>query len=177
MRTGKLSISRGQQFGEAKSSTPRLALVPREEPSAVPAPVGVDKRQAPPARKPAAPVPEVSPLVPASPEYHFVHDRLTAIERLTRLRDQGALSAREYAAEKAIILALPADELVLHAAVPDQEQVAPRPLPVQGPSLFGRLFDWKILPFALAAGLGLSYATQPVETVRFFEEALRLFGA
>ena len=36
---------------------------------------------------------------------------------------------------------------------------------------------WKFLPVGLAAGLALSAAAQPNETIRFFDEALRLFGA
>jgi hypothetical protein len=39
------------------------------------------------------------------------------------------------------------------------------------------LLDWRLVSFALAAGLGLSYAMQPRETLRFFDEALRLLGA
>ena len=175
MRTGKLNISRGHQFGEAASSTPRLALVPREEPAG-PAPVKVAQRDAPPVPAPAAPVAEILPPAPASPEYLFVHDRLTAIERLTRLRDQGALTEAEYAAEKAIVLGLPADELVLHAPAPADLPAAP-PRLARGPSLLARLLDWRFVPFAMAAGLGLSYAAQPRETLRFFDEMLRLFGA
>ena len=162
---------------------PRLSLVPRDEPFD-PAPVQVAQRSAPPAPAPAAPVFEApAPIFEAaatvlvSPEYHFVHDRVTAIERLTRLRERGALSDEEYASEKAIVLALPADELVLHAPSPDEPLFAQPARRVQGPSLLGRLLDWRIVSFALAAGLGLSYATQPQETLRFFDEALRLFGA
>jgi hypothetical protein len=177
VRTGKLIISRGHQFGEATIPTPRLSLVPREEPASDPAPVSVVQRSAPPALEPAAPVFETVAFVPASPEYHFVHDRLTAIERLTLLRDRGALTDDEYAAEKAIVLGLPADELVLHAPAPAELPVAQQRERPNGPSLLAHLFDWKLVPLALAAGLGLSYATQPQETLRFFDEALRLFGA
>jgi hypothetical protein len=45
------------------------------------------------------------------------------------------------------------------------------------PSLLGRLFDWRLLPLGLVAGLGFSFATQKQETIRFFDEALRLLGA
>lgn len=176
MRTGKLNISRGHQLGEATISTPRLSLVPCEEPAG-PAPVSVAEREAPPVPAPAAPVPQTMAPAPSSPDYLVVHDRLTAIERLTRLRDQGALTVEEYAAEKAIVLGLPADELVLHAPAPADWPAAPPPRPARGPSLLARLFDWKLVPLALAAGLGLSYASQPQETLRFFDEALRLVGA
>ncbi len=150
MRMGKLSISRGHRFDE--EGAPRLALVPSAEGEALAA--------------------------SASPDYHLVHDRLTSLERLARLLEQGALSAEEFAAEKAIILGLPADELVLRA---------PPPLPVsfvpaaprrrsRGPSLLGRLLSWKLIPVGVVAGLGLSFASQPDATFRFFDETLRLFG-
>src|SRR5436305_12454074 len=101
MRTGRLSISRGHQLqGEPVAFPPQLTLVPQPaEPS--PAPVSV-LEQAP----------------PASPDYQLVHDRLSALERLTRLFEIGALSAEEFAAEKALILALPAAELGLRTPAP-----------------------------------------------------------
>jgi len=92
MRTGKLVISRGYQTAEP----PHLSLVPAE---------------------PAA-APTIEHAPPASPEYHLVHDRLTSLERLTRLFEQGALSADEFAAEKLLILGLPADEFLLRDAAP-----------------------------------------------------------
>ena len=123
--------------------------------------------------RPLTPEPPAS----ASPEYQLVHDRLSALERLTRLFEQGALSAEEFAAEKAIILKLPADELVLQAPAPVPFSPAPALPSPPGPSLLGRLLHWKFLPVGLAAGLALSAAAQPNETIRFFDEALRLFGA
>ena len=160
MRTGRLSISRGHQLqGEPVAFPPQLTLVPQPaEPS--PAPVSV-LQQAP----------------PASPDYHLVHDRLTSLERLTRLFELGALSAEEFAAEKALVLALPADELVLRTAAPVGFVPAePRGRP-RGPTLLGRMLGWKFLLFSLVAGLGLSFAAQPNETTRLFEQTLRLFGA
>jgi len=150
MRTGKLSISRGNQIkGEG---APRLALVPLAE--------GKAKAE----------------TAPASPDYQLVHDRLTSLERLARLFEHGALSAEEFAAEKQLILGLPADELVLRAPAPVSFVPAvPRKRP-GGPSLFGRLFRWKLLPLGVVAGLGLSMASQPESTMRFFDESLRLFG-
>ncbi|MGZ8359370.1 MAG: hypothetical protein ACXWUX_02515 [Allosphingosinicella sp.] len=154
---------------------PRLQMVPREEPGfeAAPAPLSV-------APIVATPVPPPAP--PLSPEYHVVHDRLTALERLARLRDEGALTAREYAAEKALVLALPADELVLQEAAPRVPELAAEILPVAGstllqsPPLIDRFAGWKLLPLGLGAGLALSYASQPRETVRFLEDVFRLFG-
>src|SRR3954464_7551286 len=115
-----------------------------------------------------APGTRLRSLPPASPEYQGVHDRLTALERLTRLLDLGALSAQEFAAEKASILALPAEELVLRAPAPVLfVPGAPRPA-TPGPSLLGRMLSWKFLLFSLSAGLAFSFWTQPAETTRLF---------
>ena len=140
MRTGSLNISRGQGSGSAAG--PRLSIVARET-----VPVA----------------PEVSPA------YRPIHDRLSALERLARLREQGALTEAEFAAEKAAILVDP-NELVLNEPLLPAE-------PTRPPSLIGRLFGWKVIPIGLIAGLALSYASQPRETLRFFADAVSLFGA
>jgi hypothetical protein len=114
---------------------------------------------------------------PASPDYQLVHDRLTALERLTRLFELGALSAEEFAAEKALILSLPADELVLRTPAPVGFVPAAPRRPPPGPSLLGRMLGWKFLLFSLVVGLAFSFAAQPVQTTRLFEQILRLFGA
>jgi hypothetical protein len=140
MGTGRLSISRGHQL----QGGGHLALVPAV------------------AAEPAPP--------PSTPDYLVVHDRLTALERLTRLHEQGALSAEEFAAEKRLILGLPADELLLSDPAPVHFVPAAPRRPARGPSLIGRMLNWKFLLFALAAGLAFSYAAQPDETVRLFEQ-------
>jgi hypothetical protein len=146
--------------GEPVAIPPQLTLVPQ------------------PAEPKAAPVSVPQQAPPASPDYHLVHDRLTSLERLTRLFELGALSAEEFAAEKALVLALPADELVLRTPAPVSFVPAePRPRPTRGPSLLGRMLGWKFLLFSLVAGLGLSYAAQPNQTMHLFEQTLRLFGA
>jgi len=132
-------------------------------------------------RLPAAdPVP--TPLAPApepASDHDLIERRLAALERLTRLAAQGALSAEEFAEEKALVLgrftARPAPQgpvsFVPAAPRPERE---PRP---DRPSLLGRLFGgWRALPVGLVAGLALSFATQPHATIGFFDEALRLFG-
>ena len=162
MRMGRLSISRGHRFGEsADESPPRLALVRQpDEPAPVAAP-------APPeAAKPAA----------VSPDYHLVHDRLTSLERLTRLFELGALSAEEFAAEKTLILALPADELVLRDSAPVHFVPAAPRRPQRGPSLVGRMLSWQFLLVSLILGLGFSFVAQPDQTLRFFDQSLRYFG-
>src|SRR3954451_435922 len=101
MRTGRLSISRGHQLqGEPVAIPPQLTLVPQPAESG-PALVSV-LEQAP----------------PATPDYQLVHDRLTSLERLSRLLETGMLSAEEFAAEKALVLGVPADELVLRTLAP-----------------------------------------------------------
>ena len=147
MRTGRLAISRGHSMSEP----PHLALVPAEP----------------------MPVPEA----PASADYHIVHDRLTSLERLTRLFEQGALSEAEFAAEKMLILGLPADELVLRDAAPVHFVPAEPRRPQQGPSLVGRMLSWKFLALSLVVGFGFSFGTQPDETIRFFNQIPRFFGA
>ena len=160
MRTGRLSISRGHQLqGEPVAFPPQLTLVPQ------------------PAEPMAAPVSVPQQAPPASPDYHLVHDRLTSLERLTRLFELGALSAEEFAAEKALVLGLPADELVLRIPAPVGFVPAePRRRSERGPSLLGRMLGWKFLLFSLVVGLAFSFATQPSQTTRLFEQTLRLFG-
>lgn len=155
MRTGTLGIRRGHQTGDGLPASPRLSVVPR-----CAKPPALDAADDPP------------PPRPASPEYHAIHDRLAALERLARLFEQGALTQSEFAAEKAALLSVARNELILVEPV-----AAPPALPPRRPSLLGRLFAWRLVPIALAAGLLFSFATQPRETMRFFDEALRLLGA
>ena len=160
MRTGRLSISRGHQLeGAPETASPRLKLV--QQPA-----------EAPVKREPA-PVPPRAESPPVSPDYYSVHDRLTALERLTRLRESKFLSAEEFAAEKALILALPADEILLCNPAPPPLESAAQP---RGPSLIGRMLGWKFLLFSLSVGLAFSYAAQPNVTARFLDQSLRAIG-
>ncbi|TMJ18893.1 MAG: hypothetical protein E6G92_03450 [Alphaproteobacteria bacterium] len=102
-----------------------------------------------------------------------MHDRLTALERLTRLHESQFLSAEEFAAEKALILALPADEILLCEPAPARSEREPH---ARGPSLIGRILGWKFLLFSLSAGLAFSYAAQPGMTARFLDQSLRALG-
>jgi Short C-terminal domain len=106
------------------------------------------------------------PAAPA-PDFCLVHHRLAALERLSDLRDKGALSAEEFAAEKALVLRLPAEELMLAPEV----MVPPR-----GPSLLGRLFSWKLLAAGVAAGLALTAFTAPRDLMAMADQAARLIG-
>jgi hypothetical protein len=165
MRTGRLSISRGHQIeASPELAAPRLKLVqkPAKGTRAI-------------AEPPPAPANEEA--APVASDYHAVHDRLGALERLARLLEAGALSAEEFAAEKALILALPADEILLCNPAPVHfVPAAPRARPQGGPSLIGRMLNWKFLIFSLAAGLSFSYAAQPQATARFLDQSLRTIG-
>lgn len=120
------------------------------------------------AAKPLAPRPPrpAEAFEPAS-DFCLVHHRLAALERLSLLRDKGALSAEEFAAEKALVLRLPADELMF----------APEGMvPPRGPSLLGRLFSWKLLAAGAAAGLCLSAFTAPRDLMAMADQAARMIG-
>ena len=141
MRTGRLNISRGQpQEATEESPPPHLALV----------------RQ----------VAEIAPVSEsvAAPDLVTVHARLTALERLVRLYEQGALSIEEFAAEKLLILGEPPRMTPVHF-VPAEPRRRPR-----GPSLLGRMLSWQFLLLCLLAGIGLTYATQPEATNRLVSQ-------
>jgi len=149
MRTGRLSISRGHRQAEAdESQPPHLALVPQ---AAEPAPV-------------ATTAPEPAPV---SPDYQAVNERLTAMERLVRLYEIGALTPEEFVAEKMLILGdLP--RLAPVHFVPAEPRRRQR-----GPSLLGRMLSWQFLLLCLVAGIGLSFAAQPEATSRFATQLYR----
>ena len=147
MRTGRLSISRGHQREATEEiPPPHLALVPQ---AAGPAPV-------------SAPEPKAAP----PPNLQAVNERLTALERLVRLYEHGALSPKEFASEKMLILG-------------DLPRVAPvhfvpaEPRRRRGPSLLGRILSWQFLLLCLVAGIGFSFATQPEATSRFVTQIYR----
>ena len=140
MRTGRLSISRGhRQDGAEETPPPHLALVP---PAIEPAPVSL-------------PAPEPDPVS----RLQTVHERLSALERLVRLYEMGALSIEEFTAEKMAIMGEPPNVAPVHF-------VPARPRK-RSPSLLGRMLSWWFLLLCLAAGVGLSFATQPEATSRF----------
>lgn len=130
---------------------PELRAVPPSRPS--------ERPIAAPARAPAAPV--------SIADYQLVRERLDALERLSLLRDIGVLTPDEFAVEKALVLRLPAEELLL-----DEDQM----LPPRGPSLLGRLFGWKMLLAGAIVGLGLSAYTAPHELMKLADSASRLIG-
>ena len=151
MQGAKLMISRG--LPAAEEAVP-LARPPRPQPV----------EAAPPrAAVPPAPAQEEAPVS----DIHLVDYRLAALERLSRLRDKGILSAEELAAEKALVLRLPAGELEL---VPEQI------VRERGPSLLGRLFGWKLLGTGALAGLLFTYVTAPQDLAGLFERATGLLS-
>jgi hypothetical protein len=153
MPTGKLAISRGHGVGDPAVPKRRLS-------SADGASVA----------RGSVPRSGCEAAVSVAPEYKPVHDRLSALERLAKLRDLEILTEEEFLAEKAHILGHQAEELVLNEPLLATETV-------RGPSLLARMLSWKFVPVGLAAGIALSYASQPSETMRFFDDALRLLGA
>lgn len=137
MATGRLSIRRGHPQRVAEEAPPpHLALVP---PVVAPDPVPAGTLEA-------------------------VNERLTALERLVRLYEQGALTIEEFAAEKILILGEP--------PVTPVHFVPARPR-ARRPSLLGRMLSWPFLLLCLAAGIGLSFATQPEATSRFVTQLYR----
>ena len=156
MQGGKLIISRGMQG--AVDVPPRPS---EREPQARP------ELRAVPTSSPAE-RPAYAPPAPVSiADYQLVRERIDALERLSLLRDIGVLSPEEFAAEKALVLRLPAEELLL-----DEDQM----LPPRGPSLLGRLFGWKTLLMGAAIGLGLSAYTAPQDLMKLADGASRLIG-
>src|SRR5262245_2049408 len=85
MRTGRLTIGRGYPEAAADETPPQLSLVPGAAPAA-----------------PEAPAALAEPA-PAS-DLGLANERLTALERLVRLYEQGALTPEEFTAEKLLIL-------------------------------------------------------------------------
>ena len=160
MQGGKLIISRGLQAVQEAPPRPQERVEQmRPELRAVPAAAPAERPVASAARAPAAPV--------SIADYQLVRERLDALERLSLLRDIGVLSPEEFAAEKSLVLRLPAEELLLG----DDQMLSPR-----GPSLLGRLFGWKILLAGAVIGLGLSAYTAPQDLMKLADAASRLIG-
>jgi hypothetical protein len=153
MPAGKVMISRGMPGAAVaapvpREPEPRLRAVPSEPESLAPAAAAA--RQDGPA-----------------PDYQLVHFRLEALERLSLLRDKGALSTAEFEAEKVLVLRLPADEL---------DQMQDSILPPRGPSLLGRILGWKILLTGLIVGLGFVAITAPQDLAGLVERVSRLLS-
>ena len=156
MNAGKASICRGHELDAARAG-PRFAAVSGQG-------------------QPAAPLPPLPASLSA--DYGWIHERLSAVERLVRLYDQGALTSAEFAAEKAVILGgdvqapLPARSQPVSFVPARTAAHVSRP----GPSLIGRVLRWQIMLPGLVAGIVLSLVSQPEATVHFADEALRIFG-
>jgi hypothetical protein len=133
MRTGKLSISRGHELL-------------RERPVPVAAPV-----------RPVS----FSPS-PETGELHLIQVRLNALERLSRLVEQGVISLDEFKLEKSLVLRLTGEELLLTRAAP----------PAAGPAgapLVARLPRWTLVLAAPLVALGAFLWAAPAETLAWVE--------
>ena len=133
MRTGKLSISRGHELLRERS-----------------APV-------------EAPVRPVS-FTPSreTGELHLIQVRLNALERLTRLVEQGTISLDEFKLEKSLVLRLTGEELLLTKAAPPAAPQASAPLVARVPT-------WTLVLLAPVVALGTSLWAAPAETLAWFE--------
>jgi hypothetical protein len=109
---------------------------------------------------------------PAPPRHDLVEHRLTSLERLTRLYEQGVLTVDEFIDEKALILGRRAAEHVEGAAPVHFVPAAAR----RGPSLLGRMLGWRFLLLSLVVGIAFSFAIQPDTTSRFFTQLWRALG-
>jgi hypothetical protein len=127
MRTGRLTISRGHEI---------LARLERGVETAGPV-----------SFQPSAAVTEIERL----------HLRLAAIERLARLVEQGILSHQEFREEKALVMGVTGEELLLTEVAP-AEAAPPRP------SLAGRLLHWRVALALGAAGLAWFWMAQPEQS-------------
>jgi hypothetical protein len=107
-----------------------------------------------------------APAQPPPTDIQIANERMTALERLVRLYEQGALSVEEFAAEKMLILGDLPRAAPVHF-VPDA------PGRRRGPSLLGRILSWPFLLLCLAAGIGFSFATQPEATNRLVTQLWR----
>lgn len=128
-----------------------------------------------------SPEPPHLALVPAdaepapAPRPDLVEHRLSSLERLTRLYEQGVLTIDEFIDEKALILGRRAAEHAEGAAPVHFVPAAPRAAQ-RGPSLVGRMLGWRFLLLSLAVGIAFSFAIQPDTTTRFFTQFLRALG-
>jgi hypothetical protein len=137
MRTGKLSISRGHELLRDR---------------AAPAPC------------PEAPVRPVS-FTPCreTGELHRIQVRLNALERLTRLVEQGAISLDEFKLEKSLVLRLTGEELLLTSPAP------PPPPPERSAPLAARMPRWTILLAAPLLGIAAFLWAAPAEALAWLD--------
>jgi hypothetical protein len=118
-------------------------------------------------------------LVPAEdapPRHDLVEHRLTSLERLTRLYEQGVLTIDEFIDEKALILGRRAEDPDRVPEAPVHFVPAAPRAPQRGPSLVGRMLGWRFLLLSLAVGIAFSFAIQPDTTTRFFTQLWRALG-
>jgi hypothetical protein len=133
MRTGKRSISRGHELLRDR-----------------PAPV----------EPPVRPV-SFTPCRETG-ELHRIQVRLNALERLTRLVEQGAISLDEFKLEKSLVLRLTGEELLLTSPAP------PPPAESSAP-LAARMPRWTILLAAPLLGIAAFLWAAPAEALAWLD--------
>jgi hypothetical protein len=133
MRTGRLSISRGHELL-------------RERTAPVEAPV-----------RPVSFTPSRE-----TGELHLIQVRLNALERLTRLVEQGTISLDEFKLEKSLVLRLTGEELLLTKAAPPAARQPSAPLAARVPR-------WTLLLFTPLVALGATLWAAPAETLAWLE--------
>ena len=131
MRTGKLTISRGHELLRERAA---------------------------PAEAPVRPV-SFTPSRDTG-ELHLIQVRLNALERLTRLVEQGTISLDEFKLEKSLVLRLTGEELLLTKAAPATPPSAP--LASQAPR-------WALVLLAPLVALAATLWAAPTETLAWFE--------
>ena len=114
----------------------------------------IAERRAPPRPISFSPAPRQTAL-------DLIHVRINALERLTRLVEQGTISLDEFRVEKALILQLTGGK--------------PAPKKSRSPRK-RRLRGWQLIPLAAFAGIGLSWWAQPDQTLAVFNQAAALFA-
>ena len=136
MRTGKLTISRGHQLLRERAAAGPSADAPVRPVSFTPC------RQ--------------------TGELHRIQVRLNALERLTRLVEQGAISLDEFKLEKSLVLRLTGEELLLTSPV------SPPPPECRAP-LVARLRGWPILIAAPLLALAGFFWAAPAEALAWLD--------
>jgi hypothetical protein len=102
-------------------------------------------------------------------------ERISALERLANLHARGILSDEELAAEKRLVIGAAQDRAEMPSGpvsfVPGAGAAQ------RGPSLAGRMMNWRVLAAGLVAGGAICLVSEPNETARFLVAGWRLIAS